>query len=173
MKKKILICLLVILLIGIVTFVIIKLNKDSNNDEYDDVKSAFNKFEKALANKDAKEMLSCIDCKGVVAWKRGFDSDDFSSSDYEDFIEEYKDVDREESNEVKETINEYYEDFFDNDNEETIYSNGIKKKLGKDLYSITVEWSEGGEGWGTGVGKRTFILYKGKVIAPFKVLNNY
>lgn len=157
-KKKIIfkIVLPIILVLIIVAIIAIIYMPKSNTKT--SAKSALDKFAKALESKEVSKVLSCIDYKGVVAWNCGFDSDDFSNSDYKDFIEEYKDVGKKESNEAKENIKEYYENFFDSGDEELLLSYDKTKKLGKDLYSISVSLAVGGKGWGRSRKKNLYYI---------------
>lgn len=131
-------------------------------------KGVIKNFAKAMDNKDVSEMLEYIDFTGVVAWNSGFDKDDFDSSEYKNFVNEYKNVEESLSNTAKDLIKEQYNKIFDNGNYEKLYIEGKTNKLGKDLYSIVVQFHEGGEDWG-GQGRRTYIIYKGKIIAPFNI----
>jgi len=111
------------------------------------VKNVVNNYAMALENKNTNELLNFIDFKGAIAWQSGFDKDNFSDSDYKDFINEYDNINVSTSNSAKETLKKYYEDFFNNGNYENI---NIEKtnKISKDLYSVVVYLYEGGDDWG-------------------------
>lgn len=113
------------------------------------IKSVVNNYAKAMENKKTSEMLEYIDFKGAVAWQNGgFSIDNFSNSDYEDFIKEYNNVKAIEHHNARDIIKDYYNNFFNYGNKENIYINGKANKIGKDLYSIEVYQYKGGYDWG-------------------------
>lgn len=113
------------------------------------VYSVVSGYAKALENKDVIKMLDYIDSRGAFVWKNGdFDSDDFSKSDYDYFTKEYDDVRSTDFHNARDVIKEYYDDFFNGGDSESIYISGKIEKLGKSLYLIRVERSVGGPGWG-------------------------
>lgn len=110
-------------------------------------KSVVNNFAKALEDKNVSELVNLVDFKGAIAWQSGFDKDNFSDSDYKDFIKEYDNISVANSNNAKENLKQFYEKLFNNGDYENIYIEETNK-ICKDLYSVVVELHEGGDSWG-------------------------
>lgn len=155
-----------IIIISIIVIIVISVVVTSNSKPSINPEVVIKNFSKALESKDINKMSSFIDFKGATAWgELGFDEENFSNSDYEDFIEEYDKVTVSNSIEVKNNIKEYYENLFNEGDSVSVWNITKANKIGKDLYSVEAYFSIGGQGWG-GQGNQNFIVYKGKIVAP-------
>ncbi len=139
-------------------------------------KKAVKKYVSAINSKNAKKITKCIDYAGVKAWGYKYNANDFDKDDYKEFVEAYKDVDKDDIKDYKETSQEYMDDTMDELKDEyksfkaTVKEFKSVKKLGKDLYLVkarihlkavpkdkdedTIDESE----------TTTFVVYKNKLI---------
>ena len=102
----------------------------------------------AINSKNAKKVIKCIDLIGQEAWRKLYiyDVSDFKEEDYDEFIKNYKeiekDTDKDELNkETDKAIDEMDDSFDDINDEYKSFSMKINKtksvdKLGNDLYAV-------------------------------------
>ena len=64
-------------------------------------KRAVKKYIKAFNKKDAEKIVDITDFRGSEAWSYYYDVKDFSEDDFEEFMEEYEDMDSEEERTLK------------------------------------------------------------------------
>lgn len=105
-------------------------------------KKAVKKFVSGMSSKNASKIINSIDFAGSEAWKYSYDPEDFSEEEYEEFIENYKDVDKDEIKDQQKEMKETLEDGFEEMKDEyksfkmKIKSFKSKEKIGKNLYTI-------------------------------------
>jgi len=110
-------------------------------------KKAVKKYISAMNKGNAEKMVKVMDFKGEKAWKYSYDVDDFSEDDYEEFIDNYEDIDNDDIKDIKKEVEEDYEDRFDDiDDEYKSYKVKVEEfksvdKLGKDLYVVKAKVS--------------------------------
>jgi len=142
-------------------------------------KKTVKKYVKALDNKNAAKYVKIVDHVGKKAWQSSyFIIKDFDEDDYEKFIEEYKDIDKDDfDEEYMEEQEEKMEDSFDQiDDDYKKYNVKLEKikkveKLGKDLYAIKAKVSiyavheDKDEDEIDETSTITFVVYKNKIIS--------
>lgn len=141
-------------------------------------KKAVKGFVSGFNSKNASKVLKNIDFAGMTAWGYYYDEDDFSTEDYDSFIEDYKDIDKDEIKDETKYMKNSMEDSFDDiDDEYKSYKIKIEKfkdveKLGKDLYAvdakISVEAKPKDKDETDEIDESevvTFIVYKNKLIS--------
>lgn len=142
-------------------------------------KKAVKKFISGMNGKNASKVVNSIDVAGMYTWAYSYyDEDDFSDEDYEEFLENYKDVDKDDIKEAKSTLKESMEDSFDDIKDEyKSYKFKIEKfknveKIAKNLYavdakvSITAKPKDEDETDEIDESETvTFIVYKNKIIS--------
>lgn len=139
-------------------------------------KKAVKNFVSGMSSKNASKIISSIEFAGSEAWKYSYDPDDFSEEDYEEFIENYKSVDKDEIKDQQEEMKETLEDgFADIKNEYKSFKMEIKsfkskEKIGKNMYTVkakinlvVVPNDEDEEEIDT-TKTATFIVYKNKIV---------
>lgn len=144
-------------------------------------KKAVKGFVSGMNSRNASKILKSVDLAGMSAWGYYYDEDDFSKDDYNDFIEDYKDIvdemDKDDLKEKKEYLKEIMEESFDEIKDEyKSYKIKIEKfkdveKLGKDLYAVDVKISMQAKPKDKNETKEidesevvTFVVYKNKVV---------
>lgn len=102
----------------------------------------------AINSKNAKKLVKCIDLIGQEAWKKLYiyDVSDFTEDDYDEFIKNYKeiekDTDKDELNKKTDKAIDSMDDTFDDINDEyktfSMTINKVKSvdKIGNDLYAV-------------------------------------
>lgn len=141
-------------------------------------KKAVKGFISGMNSKNASKILKNIDFAGVSAWGYSYDEDDFTEEDYNSFIKDYKDVDKDKIKDKTKYMKDSIEDSFDDmDDEYKSYKIKVEKfkdveKLGKDLYAvdakISVEAKPKDKDETDEIDESevvTFILYKNKLIS--------
>ncbi len=105
-------------------------------------KSAVKGFISGMNKKKAAKVVDNMDFAGSSAWSYTYDIDDFSEDDYDEFIDKYEDVDKDEIKEQEESLESTLEDGFDAlDDEYKSYKFKIEEfksseKIAKDLYVV-------------------------------------
>lgn len=139
-------------------------------------KKAVKKFVSGMNSKNASKVVDSVDFAGMSAWKYYYDENDFSDDDYDEFIENYKDVDKDDVKDAKKEAKENMEEEFDNIKDEyksyKIKVDEIKstEKIAKDLYVVKAKISmeakpkDKDEDEIDEARVFTFIVYKNKLI---------
>lgn len=144
-------------------------------------KKAVKNFISGMNSRNAKKVVKSMDYIGTAAWGWSYDEDDFSKSDYNDFIEDYKDYEDEYEDELDDKIDDMIDDmkdeFDDIKDEYKSYKMKVEKikevkKLGKNLYAVDAKISleakpkDKDETDEIDESKVvTFIVYKNKIIS--------
>ena len=140
-------------------------------------KKAVKNFIGGFNSRNAKKIANSIDFTGLEAWGWSYDADDFSKDDYKEFIENYKDADKDDIKEYKEDMIDDMEDSFDDFKDEyksyKMKVDRFKKveKLGKDLYAVKAKVSvkavpkDKDEDEIDDSSTMTFVVYKNKLIS--------
>ena len=138
-------------------------------------KKAVKRYISGFNKQNASKIIKSIDVAGALAWN-DYDEDDFSKEDYSEFIDEYKEVDNDETEDETNDLIEYIDESFDEAKEEyKSYKFEIEKfksvdKLGKDLYAVNLkinlvaEPKDEEEDEIDETDTATFIVYKNKII---------
>ncbi len=140
-------------------------------------KKVVKKFISGMNNKKVSKIVKNVDFAGMSAWGY-YDEDDFSKEDYNQFIQDYKDLDKDEIKDEQEYIEDNLEDVL-GEMTDDYKSYKIKvekfkdvKKLGKDLYAvdakISVEAKPKDKDSTDEIDESktvTFIVYKNKLIS--------
>ena len=141
-------------------------------------KKAVKGYISGMNKQNASKIIKNIDFAGISAWKYSYDVDDFSDDDYEEFIDNYEDIDKDEIKDAEEYMEELMEESFDDiDDEYKSYKMKIEEfkdveEIGKDLYAVDAKISmeakpndedETDEIDESGV--ITFVVYKNKLIS--------
>ena len=141
-------------------------------------KKAVKSFISGMNERNAKKIVNSIDIAGMQAWSLGYykEGKSFKTKDYKEFIEEYKDVDKDDIKEYKEElIDEIKDNFEDIKDEYKTYKFKIEKfkkvnKLGDKLYSIDAKISinakpkDKDEDELDESSTVTFVVYKSKLV---------
>lgn len=139
-------------------------------------KKAVKNYLNAMSSMNASKLVNSIDFAAASAWKSSYDVKDFSKDDYKEFVENYKDVDKDDVKAAKELAKETFEEMFDGMKDEVkSFKMKVEKvksteKLGKDLYavkatvSVVAKPKDKDEDAIDETTDMTFIVYKNKVI---------
>lgn len=139
-------------------------------------KKAVKNFVNGMNSKNASKIINSIDFAGSEAWKYSYDPDDFSGEDYKEFIENYKDVDKDEIKDQQEEMKETLEYGFTEMKDKyksfkmKIESFKSKEKIGKNMYAIkarvnlAVESNDEESDEIDTTKTATFIVYKNKIV---------
>lgn len=139
-------------------------------------KKVVKKFMNAMNKQKVDKLVECIDFAGSDAWKYSYDENDFSEDDYDEFIENYKDVEKDEIKEDRKDARESFESNFEEINDDyksckfTIKEFKSVKKLGADLYSVKAKISlvakpkDKSDDEIDKTDTATFIVYKNKLV---------
>lgn len=140
-------------------------------------KKAVKKYVSAMNKRNASKLVDCMDFAGVSAWSYRYDADDFSNDDYDEFIEKYKDVDKDDIKDAKKSAKKSLDSNFDDIKEDyksykvKVESIKSSKKIGKDLYavkakiSVTAKPKDKDDDELDESDIVTFVVYKNKVIS--------
>lgn len=139
-------------------------------------KKAVKNFINGMSSKNASKVIKSMDFAGQSVWKYSYDVNDFSDEDYDEFIENYKDVDKDEVKDAEKAAKESLEDEFD-EMKDTFKKYKLKveeikssEKIGKDLYAVKAKISieaQPKDGDGEEIDSSnimTFVVYKNKLV---------
>lgn len=138
-------------------------------------KGAVKGFISGMNNKNAAKVIDNIDFAGSAAWGY-FDEDDFSEDDYDEFIESYEDIDKDEVKEQEDELETTLEDGFDSIDDTyksyklTIDEFKSSEKIAKDLYVVEAKISLVAEPEDEDYDEidesdvATFVVYNNKII---------
>jgi len=157
--------------IGLIIIIIIALGLIMGGPQ-----KAVKKYISAINSLNAKKAIKCIDYVGYDSWKWSYDVDDFKKEDYEEFLKNYKEVDKstieKDMNKYTEILDDGFDDIKDNSKSFSIKVKKIKsvKKLEKDLYAVRARIAlkiKPKDKYENEIDKTdtiTFVVYKNKII---------
>ena len=142
-------------------------------------KKAVKNFVSGMNSQNASKIIKSMDFAGMAAWELSYyDVDDFTEDDYDEFIEAYEDIDKDEIKDATEYMEDIMDDSFDEiDDEYKSYKIKVeefksKEELGKDLYAvkakISVQAKPEDEDETDEIDEAeivTFVVYKNKLIS--------
>lgn len=139
-------------------------------------KGAVKGFVSGMNKKNAAKVIDNMDFAGSAAWSYLYDVDDFSDDDYDEFIENYEDIDKDEIKDQEDEAKSTLEDGFDTIDENyksykfTIDEFKSSEEIAKDLYAVEAKVSikavpeDEDEDEIDSSDIMTFVVYKDKVI---------
>ncbi len=139
-------------------------------------KGAVKGFISGMNKKNAAKVIDNMDIAGAAVWSYYYDVDDFSDDDYDEFIENYEEIDKDEIKDQEDDLETTLEDGFDSidDNYKsykiTVEEFKSQEEIAKDLFAVKAkiavqakpeddDYDEVDES-----NIMTFVVYKGKVI---------
>ena len=138
-----------------------------------------------MNSRNAKKVIKNVDFTGISVWEYNYDADDFSSNDYKEFIQKYKDMDKKEIKDAQEKALDAIDDLFDDMKDEyksfKIKVEEFKKvdKLGKNLYAVKAKVAvkakpkDKNEDELDESTTMTFVVYKNKLISLGELSSMY
>lgn len=139
-------------------------------------KSAVKKFVKGMSTANISKIEKSVDFVGIEVWGYN-DPDDFSESDYDDFVSDYEDAkDEIDEDEIKDNLDSLEEMLKDQKDEYKKYEMKVEEfkdveKLGKDLYVVKAKISIKAEPEDEDLDEvdqssvMPFVVYKDKIIS--------
>lgn len=148
-------------------------------------KKAVKNFVKGMNKQKASKVMKSVDLKGIQAWTSGgegyfsygYDVDDFEEEDYEEFLENYADIDdkdiEEAAKEYEDSLDDNFDDMDDNYKSYKLKVEEFKSvdKLAKDLYVVKAKISVKAKPDDDDVDEidestvLEFVVYKNKIIS--------
>ncbi len=140
-------------------------------------KKAVKKFISGMNGKNASKVVDSMDFAGISAWKYSYNVEDFSDDDYEEFIENYKDVDsddiKDQKSDAKDTMKDGFDELKDEYKSYKMKVENFKsvEKLGKNLYAVKAKISlqakpkDKDEEEIDESSIMTFVVYKNKLVS--------